>query len=343
MIGIAVSLMLLSLFSNLLFVPSAAIQTEMQQLDGQSIQSPDPDIPNITGPFFVEISAVVLDLSQSWQRFFDFSYEDSNGDSSHHIALLRHSDSNTVVFQYQDDNDDEEWIAVDEVLTTDTVDTWRVGVDAAGIVEFSKNGMSLASGTANPPTGALIRSDKALGHSSGGSSNQLGGTILGLKVQNLSDPVLPIYRQLLNLPSQAFRGSFVASAYARFDDISRSSQRIFEFSELGSNDNQISFGQEGTGNGVVLEVKHSGSMPIDDCRASNAIVEDEMAHWAVEVTPTRWRIAKNGSVKVACFGKQTPASVYRGQLNFGESSSGFDRLDGVVLGFRLDDGFDPAF
>ena len=118
MTGIAVSLMLLSLLSNLLFVPSAAIQTEMQQLDGQSrIQSPDPDIPNITGPFFVEITAVVFDLSQSWQRFFDFSYENSNGDSSHHIALLRHSDSNTVVFQYQDDNDDEEWIAVDEVLT----------------------------------------------------------------------------------------------------------------------------------------------------------------------------------------------------------------------------------
>ena len=341
MLGTPVALMLVGLFSSLLFVPSAAIETKMQELDGQPLQSPEPNIPDITGPFFVEITAVVFDLSQSWQRFFDFSFVDSNGDSSNHIALLRIGDSNDVAFQYQDDNDNNNWLAVDDVLTTDTIDTWRVGVDASGTMSVFKDGVFLDDRTATPPTGALIRSGKALGHSSGGSSNQLGGTILGLKVQNLSDPVLPIYRQLLNLPAQTFRGSFVASAYARFDDTSRSSQRIFEFSELGSNDNEISFGQDGTGNGVVLEVKQNGS--IMRCGAGSAIVEDEMAFWAVEMSVSNWRISKNGSVLVACFSKPAPASVYRRQLNFGESSSGFDRLDGVVLGFRLDDGFDPAF
>ena len=338
--GAAVPLLLLSLFSSLLFIPSAAIETKMQRLDGGPLQSFEPDILDITGPFFVEITAVVFNLSRSSQKFFDFSFVDNNGNSSRHITLLRIGNSNHVAFQYQDDDDNETYLVAEKALTTDTIDTWRVGVDAAGTVEFSKNGVSLASGTANPPTGALLRSNKALGHSSSGSSNQLGGTILGLKVQNLSDPVLPIYRQLFNLPAQAFRVSFVASAYARFDDTSRSSQRIFEFSELGSNDNQISFGQDGTGNDLVFESQVDG-IPAT-CVASSAIIEGEMAHWAVEVSPTHWKIAKNGSVKVACFGKQAPASVFRRQLNFGESSSGSDRLDGVVLGFRLDDGFVPA-
>ena len=47
------------------FTPSAAIETKMQRLDGKPLQSFEPDIPDITGPFFVEIIAVVFDLSQS--------------------------------------------------------------------------------------------------------------------------------------------------------------------------------------------------------------------------------------------------------------------------------------
>ena len=342
MLGAAASLLpLLSLLcSSLLFIPSAAIETVIQRLDGGPLQSFEPDIPDITGPFFVEITAVVFDLSQSWQRFFDFSFDD-NGDSSSHITLLRISDSNDVAFQYQDDNDNNNWLAVDDVLTTDTTDTWRVGVDAAGTMSIYKNGVFLDDRTATPPTGALIRSDKALGHSSGGNSNQLGGTILGLKVQNLNDPVLPPYRQLFNLPGQAVRGAFVASAYARFDDTSRNTQRIFEFSVVGTNFDQISFGQDGTGNGVVLEAKQNGSTI--SCAAGSAIIEDEMAFWTVEMSASQWRIAKNGSPLTACFTNPAPVSIYRGQLNFGESSSGFDRLDGVILGFRLDDGFNPAY
>ena len=106
---------------------------KMQRLDGKPLQSFEPTIPEITGPFFVEITAVVFDLSQSWQTFFDFSFVDINGDSNHHIALLRISDSDDdVAFQYQDDSDNEILLAAASALTTDTADTWRVGVDATG-------------------------------------------------------------------------------------------------------------------------------------------------------------------------------------------------------------------
>ena len=41
MLGTPVALMLVGLFSSLLFVPSAAIETKMQELDGQPIQYPN--------------------------------------------------------------------------------------------------------------------------------------------------------------------------------------------------------------------------------------------------------------------------------------------------------------
>jgi hypothetical protein len=324
----------------------ATITTKMEQLDNKIMPFQSPTIPAIRGPFYVEIQVQFYDLGSSTlesQRMFTFS---SATTSSHPISLSKHGVA-SVAFQYTDDQGHAYSISVNDtaVVSTGTLDLWRVGVDGAGSMTLSKNGVLLGSRTSvPPPTGVVIRNQRLLGMSKIDGSEGLKGLISSLKVQNLNgQPELPTYRSLANLPAQVFSQKFHASVYVRVDDTTnaRLGQPIFEFSDTWG-DNRILFSQNPTiSTSMRLSVHQQNGTITSFCEtAPGAITKEIMMLWKVEMAGTVWKIQRNGKIVSICPGMVAPAPVFRRQMLFGQSVvPTVPILDGVVLGFRLDDNF----
>lgn len=317
------------------FAPKVVdLETRMEQLDQQS-SSTTPYIPVITGPFYVEIEVQFYDLSKTWQRMFDFATDSS----SHHIFLTKHGSSpGNVAVQYTDDSGNGHWLSVDNVITTGAADLWRVGVGSDGLLSLHMNGILLESEKGVvPPTGAVLRDQQNLGMSAPSGSNSLDGVISNLKVQNLSDPEVPLFRSLANLPSQVLRESFIASVYVRFDETSgRPDQPVFDFRGASGN-HVIRFRQSGSGTAVALDLIQDG-LQTTCTTLTGAIIEEEMALWKIQMDGTSWKIQKEGSgsaVTHTCTGMATPVSTLRTVMRIGESP-GLPIFEGVVLGLRLD-------
>jgi hypothetical protein len=323
----------------------ATIITKMEQLDNKTLPFQSPTIPAIRGPFYVEIQVQFYDLGSSTletQRMFTFS----SATSSHPISLSKQGVA-SVAFQYTDDQGHSYSISVNDtdVVTAGTLDLWRVGVDSAGSMTLSKNGVLLGSrNSVPPPTGAVIRNQRLLGMSKIDGSEGLKGLISSLKVQNMNgQPELPTYRSLANLPAQVFSQKFHASVYVRVDDTSsaRLGQPIFEFSDTWG-DNRILFSQNPTiSTSMRLSVHQQNGTITSFCETTpGAITKEIMMLWKIEMAGTTWKIQRNGKIVSICPGMVAPAAVFRRQMLFGQSVlPSVPILDGVVLGFRLDDNF----
>lgn len=92
-----------------------------------------------------------------------------------------------------------------------------------------------------------------------GNSLPFAGLVNGFKVINLDQQSRSLADDLRhkNLPGQSFGSGFVVSFYARFDDLTKSNQGVFDFSN-GSADNRVFFGQEGTGQRFTFSVTNDG-------------------------------------------------------------------------------------
>jgi hypothetical protein len=347
-IGVMMMMMMLLLLQPSSVIAIAPpIKTMMEQLDGNISQPYLPTIPVITGPFYVEIEVHFYDqtlLHTSRHRIFDFS----TNSTTHPISLTIDNGA-SLSFQYTDDNGSSHLISVVacyDIVTAGTTDLWRVGVDASGSMTLHKNGeLQGVRNNVVPPTGAVRRTQQLLGMSNANGADGLKGVISGLTVRNLDEPEPPIFRSLNNLPAQVFSGSFKASVYARFDDVTtRSGQPIFELSDA-TGDNRILFAQHGNTSGLVLSVHQNGVTT--SCYASNWLLNNRgMLLWKIEMAGPIWTIQRSNNRKEdntvqICKGVVAPAAVFRRNMLFGRSmQSSVSVMDGVVLGFRLDDNVD---
>jgi hypothetical protein len=340
-------MMLLSLQPSSVIAIAPPIKTMMEQLDGNISQPYLPTIPVITGPFYVEIEVHFYDqalLYASRHRIFDFS----TNTTTHPISLTIENGA-SLSFQYTDDSGSSHLISVVacyDIVTAGTTDLWRVGVDASGSMTLHKNGeLQGLRNNVTPPTGAVRRTQQLLGMSNVNGSDGLKGVISGLKVRNLAEPEPPIYRSLNNLPAQVYSGSFKASVYARFDDVTtRSGQPVFELSDA-TGDNRILFAQNGSSSGVILSVQQNGVTT--SCSSSGGFINNKgMLLWKIEMAGPTWTIQRSNNLRkdqtvAICPGMVAPAAVFRRNMLFGRSmQTAVSVLDGVVLGFRLDDNFD---
>jgi hypothetical protein len=344
---IIVAMMMMLLLQPSSVIAIAPIKTMMEQLDGNVSQPYLPTIPIITGPFYVEIEVHFYNqtlLHTSRHRIFDFS----TNSTSHSISLTIDNGA-SLSFQYTDDSGRSHLISVVacyDIVTAGTTDLWRVGVDASGTMTLHKNGeLQGVRNNVVPPTGAIRRTRQLLGMSTVNGADGLKGVISGLKVRNLDEPEPPIFRSLNNLPAQVFSGSFKASVYARFDDVTtRSGQPIFELSDA-TGDNRILFAQDRNTSGLILSVHQNGVT--SSCEASNKLINNRgMLLWKIEMAGPIWTIQRSynrkedDTVKI-CIGMVAPAAVFRRNMLFGRSMQpSVSVLDGVVLGFRLDDNVD---
>jgi hypothetical protein len=339
-------MMLLSLQPSSVIAIAPPIKTMMEQLDGNISQPYLPTIPIITGPFYVEIEVHFYDqalLYASRHRIFDFSANNT----THSISLTIDNGA-SVSFQYTDDSGRSHLISVVacyDIVTAGTTDLWRVGVDASGSMTLHKNGeLQGVRNNVTPPTGAVRRTRQLLGMSDVNGADGLKGVISGLKVRNLAEPEPPIFRSLNNLPAQVFSGSFKASVYVRFDDVTtRAGQPIFELSDA-TGDNRILFAQNATNSGVILSVHQNGVTT--SCSSGGGVINNRaMLLWKVEMAGDFWVIQRSYNRKkddtvTFCHNRVAPAAVFRRSMLFGRSMQpSVPVLDGVVLGFRLDDNF----
>ena len=329
---------ILSLAQLLLFLQFCygRIITKLDALDG-AFPPNDPAIPEINGAFTVKIVARYDNItSGSFQRMFDFG----NGQDAQNILMGQQESSTNVIFQYYTGGvgSHVELIA-GGALTEGTTDTWEASLDATGRMSITKNGIELAfKDTGVALLGSQTRSNKLLGRSNWSNDSDLEGAILGLQVINHSSSQDYRTMELLNLQTQIFDHPFVASAYARFDDMARSYQRIFDIGN-GPGDGNIILSQNANTNHMSLVV--FTDFGVYHCPAYNAIVEGEMALWRAQVTASGiFRIEKNGVLLAECSSPGVSYigdAVFRSNFHIGGSHwSEDDKLQGLILGLRID-------
>jgi len=264
----------------------------MDSLSGE-YPSDEPNIPEITGPFTVSVTARFDVVSgKYWQRMFDFG----DGPDSNNIVLSQKSNTDGVRFSYYPNDGGATFkyeLVIPSALTTGTKDLWHAGIAATSRMTAPKNGALLGSLQAAVPQTGVIRLNKLLGESNWAGDSRLDGAILGLQVPNLGSSETLLQRmELLNLPSQ-IRHSFVASVYARFDNLAGGFyQRVFDFGN-GQETDVVALSQQSITNNIYLEVWQSSE--IYQCIATNAIVQNETALWRVEITSDgTYNIENNG-------------------------------------------------
>lgn len=164
------------------------------------------------------------------------------------------------------------------------------------------------------------------------------GLVLGHDVTNVGDRKDD---ELLNLPDQVGGGAFSVEATARFDDISRSWQRVFDFGN-GEGSDTIAFGQSDGSNTTHARFEiRVGDTLHTLTTGDGAIVEGEMPLWKVGVDATGLVfIEKDGNRLTEGPGAVAP-DVVRSNLLVGYSNTAaHNDMDGVVLGLRVNE---PAF
>lgn len=332
---------------NLLPFSVSRIITHLDALDGFYPPN-EPDIPEITGAFTVTVIARFDNLAAGWyQRLFDFG----DGPDTNNIFLGQEGAGNNMLFVHRTGATTPFCsTSVSGAITEGTTDTWEAAIDVNGQVTLKKNGDILSSTDSCAglvPLANETRSSKLLGKSNWVADTDLMGAILGLKVVNHGETVSPIKSmEMLNLPGQVFGKYFVASLYARFDNLStgREYQRFFGFGN-GQQTSILAFAQIAATKDVYLELwqQNPVSGMADDifqCKTNETVlVQGEMALWRVEMIAGKFRIEKNGQLLKECDYPTAPApeAVYRQNLFVGESNWSSDaKTQGVILGLRVD-------
>lgn len=178
-----------------------------------------PEIPEITGPFQVAVSARFDNVSgRSWQAVFAFG----NGVVTDGIVLVQVGTSSTMrlivcildTFYY---------VEAPNTIVQGTLQTWKCGVDKSGILWIQLEGDTIVyQNAAGIIPNNVVRNNKRFGESDWYTSvDDLAGLVSGIRIRNLLDTDSSSGRLLkewefVNLPGQLY-GPFTVSFYARFD------------------------------------------------------------------------------------------------------------------------------
>ena len=308
-----------------------------------------PALPAIDGPFTVELHAVEFQSLRppSAQYLYQTIFEYSNESGTSTIWFGQHRQSDELSF-YLTQGDDQTYCfqrGADSIVPGVPMKL-SFGVDnQSNKMWIRKNGVLVVecSTTIQLADNQEPRLHRVLGAGGGfWAVDPLVGSIAGVRVTNLDidAPHSMSQIQFQNLPGQMFGKGFVASFYARFDDIDegvRSYQRIFDFGNGPGVLDNVWCGQESTGNNMACELHDNDSTP-HRIVAQGAIVQGEFAFWhfGVDADGTFW-IEKDGTVLVRERKSALPANVFRRQLKLAKAQEGnHDGLSGVVLGLRVD-------
>ena len=313
----------------------------------------DPVLPEIEGPFEVEIKVRFNDDTPSvFQTIFEWS--DVSQDNMVWFGQLTGATNHvgTVILvngiQMSCSASNPQPVNAGDLIT------YKFGVDASGGTRVFQDG-SLVEECLNRPIPLNVPRIHRLGNGlfdfNGASQvERLTGAILGLRLTNLNSvpPQDPGSRfAFMNFPTQTFASSFVASFYARWDNVNDATaqfQRAFDFGN-GPADNNILCGQFQASSRMMLEVYDGGTMyRLVTPQNQNAIEEGEFAFWhcgaTYDNTTGEWRlyIEKDGELLTQRFETLTLQNVFRKGSLVGRSHFPDADLDGVVLGLRLDRG-----
>jgi hypothetical protein len=131
----------------------------------------------IRGVFAITVQAR-FDAPQagSWQRVFDFG----NGGAKDNVALGQFSNTNDMTFEIWRDGARYRLIAPGAIITGELA-TWKVGVEANGLMLMEKSGTRIAKIQGILPA-AVQRNSNLVGSSNWGLDTSLDGVVLGLTV-----------------------------------------------------------------------------------------------------------------------------------------------------------------
>lgn len=280
----------------------------------------------IHGAFSVTVIARYDNIKGGyWQRVFDF------GDSQrrNNIWLGQCGNTNDMCFEMLKDGTKYREVAPVAILEGELA-KWEVSINEEGIMSISKNGNLLASRKRVVPND-VQRSVNLIGASNWPADDDLDGVVLGLSVISDKGTIDPTVSLGLSAIKE-ITGAFEAEVTARFDRILESNwKRIFDFGNGPMQDN-VWLGQCAGSTDICFEIVKTGVKYRS--RASNALIDNELAAWKVGVDTTglMW-IEKNGNrlVSTQHSPAAVPRNVQRAKL-LGESNWAADApLKGVVL------------
>lgn len=303
-----------------------------------------PVIPDITSiPFEISVTFRFRDWygNSGSQTVFDFG----NGVASDNVMLRQVGEEQRLEFLFfcapgagQPVSDS--LVSTSGTIHNDVTTTWKVGVDASGVMYITIDGVLNVSKTASClPSVSTNRANKYLGESHSANDEPMIGSVLGLSIRN---PHARSFDDLafLSIPSQnLFFGGVIVSMYVRFDSLTANggSQHVFDFSGAGgAGDSQYYFAQVGTTANVEFVIQDDSQTY--QVEATNAIVEGEFAFWHVgRESGGKLIIQKNDTLLASLNGYNPISTDYRPNLLIGESIDASNGpLDGVVLGLRVD-------
>lgn len=285
----------------------------------------EPDLPQITGAFDVELLVRFNMVTGQFQNLFQ--YTDPGGANT--IELLQ--------------NDNVLWLQINlafcnvagipVVLGQNYM--LRFGVTPDNIAYIFRDGV-LEKVCHGMPVPANLQRDIFLGD--GPSATALRGAVVGIRVLHWEQETP--YSQVimgLNIPGQAFQDGLEATFHARFDSLGdRSEQRAFEFGTgVGANLNWC--GQMSNTTTMECGIVEDGVPYV--VTAPNAIEEGVFAFWKFRVeSGGTFRLEKNDGAQVwEVTHPMVPRTRIFRQLHFfGDSANvANDDLDGAVIGVRL--------
>lgn len=301
----------------------------------------DPMLPAITGYFEVELRASFhSDVTEDFLTILEYAAVDESIWFGHIVSPT--GTSWVQLFVETSAEVDPSICIVSDSITLDTMYAFKFGVDTDNTARIYKDGIEVAT-CQNFIKPANVPRTHYLGH---GTFEQRfinvrphDGTISGIRVRNLEEPLNPRTAfELMNFPGQPFGKSFVASFYARFDDLqTRQWQRVFDFGNGAGQDN-IMCSQWVTTTDMVCGLLLGGTAYT--VVAPGTIVPDEFAFWhfGFDIPGGELWIEKDGTrFAAATHAITTTGALFRSDLLFGQSNfPNDDGLDGVVVGFRLD-------
>lgn len=328
-----------TLFLLLLIVSSGRAHT----LGAHGLAGKDPpntpDIPEITGPFQITVSARYDNVAgRSWQAVFAFG----NGVATDGIILVQVGTSSTMrLIVYIVDTS--YYVEAPNTIVQGVLQTWKCGVDTSGTLWIQLEGdTNIYNNAAGIIPNNVVRNNKRFGESDWYTTvDDLAGLVSGIRIRNLLDTYsntssLLKEMEFLNLPGQLY-GPFTVSFYARFDADDENTSKVFCFADenLG---NKVVFGRDGSSQNAVVEITQVSNT--NTYKGADLIQKGEMALWHVSVdTNGTPNIVKNGSPAafhelITTFSAK-PNVTFR-KFNFiGEGCSN-ELLDGIVLGLRVD-------
>lgn len=298
-----------------------------------------PDIPEISGPFEMSITIRFDDLTGGlFQPIYAFQIINGT-DLLHLITLFQDPEGTGLEFTVVNSTQNHKLITSPGVLVAGEVAKISMGVLEDGTQWLQKQGGTLFSEPGVIPED-VVRVDKLLGFFDDVCQNcvPMRGAILGLTVRNLDEDFHPRMLKLNNYQSQIQSGGFVASFYARFDNVTNSSAptTVFCLADAYPYTNFVSLRMiDSTGQ---MEV----SMRLVDTTVSTLVVngaaiQDEMSFWHVSLNPSGLlSLDRDGMVLGSMTLPAMPPKLFRRTAGFGEGCESEERLDGVLLGFRID-------